>query len=173
MKKYIYLLIIFIFVGLFIASPYIIDYWQYKSALEAAGGMSVFEGIKKSNMQQCKGDCKIFGIPFCCSGNYGASCGASMPPACIDYEMQVTQSAGGQKCATGYLLMPDQYGMAQGAQNIILGGTTCTNLAVVASENGCVGCAAASINNPKVYAFKNKMKKIVDFIIAGSKSINN
>jgi hypothetical protein len=57
--------------------------------------------------------------------------------------------------------------MAQGAQNIILGGTTCTNLAVVASENGCVGCGA-SINNPKVYAFKNKMKEIIDFIIAGN-----
>ena len=83
--------------------------------------------------------------------------------------MTVIISAGGMACKTGYLLNLAQGLMLQSAQNVIIGGTTCTNLQVVASENGCLGCMA-SINNSKVYAFKNKMKDIINFIIAGNKN---
>jgi len=170
MKKIIVLLSVVLFLGLFLASPYIFDYWQNKSALEAAGGMSVYEGILASQMQKCKGSCTVNGVDTCCRGDYGEGCFVkpSIAPACLDYEMLVTKSAGGQKCATGYVLTPAQYAIANGAKNIILGGTVCTNLSVIASENGCLGCTAM-VNDNKVYAFKNKLKAFSDFIIAGFK----
>ena len=136
--------------------------------LEAAGGMSVYEGATGFDTQKCQGSCTVNGVDTCCKGDYGEGClvKPSIAPACIDYEMRVTQSAGGQKCATGYILTPVQYGIASGAKNLILGGTICTSLSVIASENGCLGCTAM-INNPKVYAFKNKLKSFTYFIIAG------
>lgn len=164
MKKYSVLFIILLIIGFF-ALPYILDYWQWKSALNAAGaGLSVTEGIKKSIIATCS--CSNVTCTTCT----GASimCSSALPPCVTSQSMTVIMSAGGMACKTGYLLSLAQGLILQGAQNVIIGGTTCTNLQVVASENGCLGCMA-SINNPKVYAFKNKMKGIIDFIIAGKK----
>jgi hypothetical protein len=173
MKKYSTIFIILLFIGLF-ASPYILDYWQWKGALNATGaGLSVTEGFKSSVITNCV--CSP-PIAACASCMGGAMCSSVLTPSAVTCPMyqsvSVTMSAGGMKCTTGYLLTLVQGSLLQGAQNSIIGGTTCTNLQVVASEKGCLGCTA-SINNPKVYAFKNKMKEIIDFIIAGSKSINN
>lgn len=161
MKKILYLSAI-IFIGFFIASPRILDYWQNKTVSEAAGGFSCTEGFVNPILTPCVVSC--YPAQTCCTG--GTLCSMATAPACLEQNLSGT-SAGGQTCGANYLLSAAQAAIVQGAKNVIIGGTTMTSLSVVASENGCVGCAA-SINNPKVYAFKNKMKKIVDFIIAGN-----
>lgn len=163
MRKFIYLLGILMFIGLFIASPYILDYWQNQSALEAAGGMAVFEGALKTKFTQCE-VCTPY--PVCCKSS--ELCAATPPlNGCSEQQITVLQSAGGQKCPNGYIVSAAQAAIAQGAQNVILGGTTCLTIQVLASEKGCIGCMAA-INNEKVYYVKNKIKSLIDkYIIAG------
>ena len=166
MKKYIYLSVIFIFIGLFIASPYILDYWQWKSALKAVGaGLSVTEGIKKNTIATCS--CSNVTCTTCTGAGM---CTTALPPCVDSQSVTVVLSAGGMKCISGYLVNLAQGTILQGAQNAIIGGTLCNSLKVVSSENGCLGCGSmALINNPKVYAFKNKMKEIINFIIAGKR----
>ena len=167
MKKLIYLSSVLIFLGLFVASPYILDYLQYKSALEAAGGMSVYEGATSVTATKCRGDCNVNGVDTCCNSDNFTCFGNSIAPACLDYELTVDESAGGQKCDMGYFLTVEQQPMVEGAENVIVAGTICTKLSIVASEKGCLGCTAA-INSSKVYAFKNKIKAFLStFIIAG------
>ena len=157
-----------IFLGLFVASPYILDYLQYKSALEAAGGMPVYEGATSNTTTQCQGSCTVSGVDTCCTSDNLTCFGNSIAPACIDYELTVDESAGGQTCPA-YFLTPEQQPIVDGAENVIIAGTLCTKLSIVASENGCKGCRAI-INNSKVYAYKNKIKAFFDtFIIAGFK----
>jgi len=163
-KKYIVIAFLIIVVSI-IASPYILDYWQYKSAsnsVRASGGsIAVYEGGLQNQLIQCEA-CKPY--PTCCTG--ATNCIASIPPLCLDSDMQVTQSAGGQLCPTGYLINPAQQVLLEGSKNFIIGGTICTKLQVVATNAGCLGCTAA-INDPKVYAYKNKVKSLVDkYIIA-------
>jgi hypothetical protein len=163
-KKYIVITLLII-TTFFIASPYVLDYWQYKSAfnsVRASGGsIAVYEGGLQNQLIQCEA-CKPY--PTCCTG--ATNCLGSIPPACVDSDMQVTQSAGGQLCPTGYLINPAQQALLKGSKNFIIGGTICTKLQVVATETGCIGCTAA-INSPAVYAYKNKVKSLVDeYIIA-------
>ncbi len=179
MKKIYYLLGILIFLGLFIASPYILDYWQFKSASKAAiatGGIAVYEGVKYPTPMQCIPDCCDVSGCKCCTGlQKSGVCLAALAmakiaaPVCLGHELVVKTSAGGVPCPTGYFVDIMQNSILMGAQNAIIGGTTCIDLKVVASEVGCIGCTSA-INSPKVYAFKNKLKSIIDtYIIAGFK----
>jgi|GEM_PF-1610428 len=164
MKKILYLLLFLSIIALFIASPYILDGLQRKSALEAAGGFSCTEGFVNPILTLCVVSC--YPAESCCTG--GTLCSMAIPPVCSEQDLSGS-SAGGQSCGADYLLTAAQAAIVEGSQNVIIGGTTMTSLDVVASDNGCVGCTA-SINNPKIYAFKNRMKEIInDFIIAGKK----
>ena len=178
MKKIIYIFGVLIFLGLFISSPYILDYWQFKSAFKAAeatGGISIYEGMLSPTPQQCIPDCCGPQSCVCCTGPQKSGvCMSAMAmgkisaPTCLGYEFVVTQSAGGQTCKTGYFVDVSQNNILMGAENGIIGGTTCIDLKVVASETGCLGCTAA-INSPKIYVYKNKMKAFLNYIIAGFK----
>jgi len=164
MNKIIYFTLILLIFGLFIASPYALDRWQMKSALEASGGMPVYEGVKSSTIAEC-----VCANQYCasCTGQ-GSACTMAAPPCTTFQSMTVTTSAGGMPCKNGYLLNQAQGNILRGAQNAIIGGTICTNLSVVASEMGCLGCTA-KINNSKIYYAKNKVKSFFNFIIAGFK----
>jgi len=161
MKKILYLLLFS--VALFIVSPYVLDYWQKKSALEAAGSFPCYEGFNSPVLTKCQVSCQPANT--CCSG--GALCSNAIAPACTEQNLSGA-SAGGQSCGANYLLSAAQAEIVEGSQSVIFGGTTMTSLSVVASTKGCLGCTAA-ISGGKIYAFKNKIKSVVDFIIAGKK----
>ena len=163
MKKILYLLLFLSIIAFFIASPYILDVLQRKGALEAAGGFSCTEGFTTPILTPCVVSC--YPTETCCTG--GTLCIMATAPTCLEQNLS-GMSAGGQTCGANYLLSAAQAAIVNGSQNVIIGGTTMTSLSVVASEKGCLGCSAL-INNPKVYAFKNKMKEIINFIIAGKR----
>ena len=165
-KKYTFTISFALFLVLFFASPYILDIWQWKSALNAVGSPAVYEGYTAAQVQQCKVSC--YPLENCCTGNTPFCFTSSQAPACVDFGIVVSASAGGQVCPTGYLIDPVQNSIVNGSSNVIIGGTACDSLDFVASEKGCFGCTAA-INSPKVYAYKNKMKDVINFIIAGKK----
>ena len=164
-KKYYFVIGFTLLLTAFFASPYILDAWQWKGVLSAVGSPPIYEGITGHQTQKCQTSC--YPAASCCVGNVSL-CSTSEAPACVDFGMTVIASAGGQPCKTGYLLNPTQVSMVQGSNNIILAGTVCNDLSLVASGKGCIGCTSA-INNPKVYAYKNAVKRIINFIIAGKK----
>src|SRR3989338_10356041 len=143
-KKIILIFGISLFLGLFVASSHLLDFWQNKSALEAAGGFPCTEGFVSPIVTPCVTSCYPAGS--CCVGN--GICSMAIPPACLEQNL-TGASAGGQSCGANYLLSVQQVPFAQGAQNLILGGTTMATLTVVATEKGCIGCSAL-INNSKV-----------------------
>ena len=165
-KKYYFIIGFILFIALFFASPYILDVWQWKSALNAASGMPIYEGVIGHSTLKCWPSCPSESGPKCCQGQTPLCFEFSLPPACVDFDMIVAVSAGGVPCPSGYLFDPATVTMVQGSSNIILAGTTCNALAIIASEKGCIGCTAM-INNDKVYLVKNKIKRITNFIIAG------
>ena len=163
MKTYIYLLSIVLFFVLFFSSPYILDSWQRKSVLEAAGGLPCTEGFVTPILTPCVVSC--YPAQTCCTG--GTLCTLATAPTCLEQDLS-GMSAGGQSCGADYLLTVDQVAIVQGSKNVIIGGTTMNSLSIVASDNGCLGCTAV-INSKKFYAFKNTVKSLVDFIVAGIK----
>jgi hypothetical protein len=139
MKRIFYFIAIFLFICLYFTSPYIIDHWQKKNSLQAAGAIAVYEGAKSVTLTKCQPSCYVFGVATCCVSANGLCLGNSIPPACLDYEMTVNLSAGGLICPA-YFVTFNQQPILNGSTNMIWGGSSCTNLSVVASEKGCLGC---------------------------------